>query len=320
MQCASPCSMALSSKESRFAITVQLRTGQKISVMFKKNLPVLAALVLIASSCTIKEQRLECLTPVSVHVNDFRVTIDTFSDTKATDVASYTNLKALTLAFYSGETEVYKSTQFQGDEAFGNFSLNLPLGTYTMVVLGYSCYEDDVLTLTSPTSAAFTAGRVGETFAYTQEVTVSNTDELELSATLDRIVAMLKVISNDNRPAGAQKVRMTFSAGGKAFNPTTGLATSNTGFSNTVNISTAVGERSGSISYLFLDSIEQTINVTVDVLDGNNEVLYHKVMRNVPFKRNRTTKLTGKLYTATASGSTTFQVNDDWLTDTVIPF
>ena len=288
--------------------------------MLQKFLPVLTTLVLIASSCTIKEQRLDCLTPVSVHVNDFRITIDTFSDTKATDAASYTNLKALTLAFYSGETEVFKSTQFQGDEAFGNFSLNLPLGTYTMVVLGYSCYEDDVLTLTSPTSAAFTAGRVGETFAYTQEVTVSNTDELELSATLDRIVAMLKVVSDDHRPAGAQKVRMSLSGGSKAFNPSTGFATSDTGFSNTVNISTDVGARSASISYIFLNNTEETMDVTVDVLGSNEEVLFHKVMRNVPFKRNRTTKLTGNLYTATAPGSTTFQVNEGWLTDTVIPF
>lgn len=189
-----------------------------------------------------------------------------------------------------------------------------------MVVLGYSCYEGDVLTLTNPTSAAFTAGRIGETFAYTQEVTVSNTDELELSATLDRIVAKFNVVSDDHRPQEAEKVRMTFSGGSKAFNPTTGLATSDTGFSNTVNISTEVGKRSASISYLFLNNTEETMDVTVDVLDADDVVLYHKEMRNIPFKQNRTTKLTGKLYTVTAPGSTAFQVNEDWLPDTVLPF
>lgn len=288
--------------------------------MLKKSLPFLAFLALVASSCGVKNQNPEGLTPVSVHVNDFRITIDNISDTKATDAASYSNLKALTLAFYEGSTEVFKSTQLQGDAHFGDFSLNLPLGTYAMVVLGYSCYEGDVLTLTSPTSAAFTAGRIGETFAYTQEVTVSNTDELELSATLDRIVAKFNVVSDDHRTQGAEKVRMTFSGGSKAFNPTTGLATSDTGFSNTVNISTNVGARSSSVSYLFLSTPEQTMDVTVEVLNSTEEVLYHKVMRNVPFKQNRSTKLTGKLYTVTAPGSTAFQVNEDWLDDLVVPF
>lgn len=288
--------------------------------MLQKSLPFFACLALVASSCTVKNQNPESLTPVSVHVNDFRITIDNISDTKATDAASYSNLKALTLAFYEDSDEVFKSTQLQGDAHFGDFSLNLPLGTYTMVVLGYSCYEGDVLTLTSPTSAAFTAGRVGETFAYTQEVTVSNTDELELSATLDRIVAKFNVVSDDHRTQGAEKVRMTFSGGAKAFNPTTGLATSDTGFSNTVNISTNVGARSSSVSYLFLSTPEQTMDVTVEVLNSTDEVLYHKVMRNVPFKQNRSTKLTGNLYTVTAPGSTAFQVNEDWLDDLVVPF
>ena len=288
--------------------------------MFKQISLSVAALVLL-TSCSIKEDRINnCSAPVSVQVQDFRVTIDNISDTKATDVADYPNLKALTLAFYEGETEVFKSTQKQGDAGFGNFSLNLPLGTYTMVVLGYSCYEGDVLTLTSPTQAAFTAGRVGETFAHTQEVVISNTNAVELSATLDRIVSKLFVVSDDKRPEGAEKVRMTFSGGAKAFNPSTGLATSNTGFSNTVTTSTDVGKRSGSVSYLFLNSTDQTMDVTIDVLDAEDAVLFHKVVRNVPFKVNRSTKLTGNVYTATAPGATTFQVNEEWITESTVSF
>lgn len=288
--------------------------------MYQKTLSVIVSLALIASSCGIKEQRSQCLTPVSVHVNDFLITVDTFSDTKATPANEYDNLKALTLAFYDGETEVYKSTQLQVDTGFGDFSLNLPQATYTMVVLGYSCYEGDVLTLTSPSQAEFTAGRVGETFAKTQEVVINSANPVEISATLDRIVSKLYVVSSDNRPAGVDKIRMTFGGGAKAFNPSTGLSTSNTGFSNTVNISTEVGKRSGSISYLFLNSAEQTMTVTLEALDADDAVVYTKVLRNVPFKVNRSTKLTGKLYTATAPGTTSFQVNDEWLTETSIAF
>jgi len=52
-------------------------------------------------------------------------------------------------------------------------------------------------------------------------------------------------------------VRITTSGGSKAFNPTTGLATTNTGFSNTVNITTtAVGNVAGPVGYIFIASDE----------------------------------------------------------------
>lgn len=94
-----------------------------------------------------------------------------------------------------------------------------------MVVLGYVLYDDDELTLTSPTQAEYTAGCPRETFATTQVVNVTNTTAKELTATLDRIVTCLQVISTDGRTANVNKVRMTFSAGGKRFSPTSGLAT-----------------------------------------------------------------------------------------------
>ena len=143
---------------------------------------------------------------------------------------------------------------------------------------------------------------------------------MEISATLDRIVSKLYVVSSDQRPSGVDKIRTTFSEGGKSFNPSTGLAISNTGFSNTVNISSEVGHRTGTISYLFLNTAEQTMDITIDALDANDHVVYSKTVRNVPFKVNRSTRLDGKVYTETLPGSTSFQVNDEWLTETTVSF
>ena len=81
------------------------------------------------------------------------------------------------------------------------------------------------------------------------------------------------------------------------------LATVNTGFSNTVNISTAVGAPTTSSSAIFLATDEQTMNVTIEVLDADGNVLSSKLVENVPFRRNRRTKLTGTLYSAPAAGS-----------------
>ena len=269
--------------------------------------------------------------PVQVYVSDFSVSQEEFpsgptrsgaargTTRAAADPATYDGVKALTLAFYAGDgTEAFKTTQTKGaleeGETFGEFTLSLPMGNYTMVVLGYGKSEDDDLVLTSPTQAEYTGAHARETFATTQPVNITSTSAVNLSATLNRIIAKLQVVSTDGRTANATNVRMTMSAGGKSFSPTTGLATVNTGFSNTVGISAAAGSTSSSISYLFLATDEQTMDVTIETLDEDGAVLFSKTVNNVPFKRNRVTKLTGTMYTNN-SVSGGFQIETEWLSD-----
>ena len=289
---------------------------------------IIAGLVLMAAGCgndesldsSVNLSSEQSLAPVTVSVNDFSISQEEMpAATRATAVGDYTGVKFLTLAFYaSNGTEVYKHTQekenLEEGDTFGEFSTSLPLGSYTMVVLGYVLYDDDALTLTSPTQAEWTVNAPRETFAATQEVNVTNTTALNLTATLDRIVSQLKVISTDNRTANVEKIRMTFAAGGKQFSPTTGLATVNTGSVSTVSASVAVGERSGSIGYIFLATDEQTMDVTIETLDSEGNTIYTKTVNSVPFKRNRITKLTGAIYSTNASAGS-FQVNTDWLSD-----
>ena len=286
-----------------------------------KKILIMAGLALLAASCTndssVFNNENSEKAPVTVRVDGFSISQEEFSGasrmTRATAVGDYSNVKVLTLAFYASDgTEVYKSTQSKNEANFGEFSTFLPIGSYTMVVLGYVLYDDDELTLTSPTQAEYTGGCPRETFAATQEVNVTNTTAKELTATLDRIVTCLQVISTDGRTASVNKVRMTFAAGGKRFSPTSGLATANTGSVSTVGNSATIGTSSTSTGYVFLTSDEQTMDVTIETLDAEGAVLFSKTVNNVPFKRNRRTKLTGAIYGAdvTASG---FQVNTDWL-------
>lgn len=257
---------------------------------------------------------------VKVHVSDFTVSQEDFpaSGSKA-DPADYNGVNAMTLAFYNAAgTEVVKTTQLKNENTtyttFGEFECSLPMGSYTMVVVAYKTQDDSPFVLTGPTAAAFTGAHAFETFATTQVVNITNTSAVDISATLNRIVAKLQVISTDGKTANATNVRMTFAAGGKSFNPTSGLATSNTGFANTVPISAAVGSPSNSTSYIFLASDEQDVDVTIETLDADGNTLFSKTIENVPFKRNRVTKLTGAMYTNTGVDGT-FQITTDWETE-----
>lgn len=149
-----------------------LTTMKKVSILF------IALMGMLAASCSNDESldssvnlsNEQAQAPVTVSVSGFAVGQEEFPDasggttrgtTRATAVSDYTSVKFLTLAFYKSDgTEQFKVTQNRDDATtfttFGEFSTSLPLGSYTMVVLGYVLYDDDALTLTSPTQAEYT--------------------------------------------------------------------------------------------------------------------------------------------------------------------
>lgn len=276
----------------------------------------MAAMVLLAASCSneieesVNNQNEQATAPVSVRVSDFSISMDEMSSEGMTRAAQNpadyfkSGGAAMTLAFYDTEgNEIYKTTQLKSEtpSGFGTFTANLPIGHYTMVALGRYYADGDVFTLTSPTEAGFTSERPRETFCATQEVTVTSTTPLDLDVTLNRISARLTIHSTDGRTASATKIRTTFTKGGRSFSPTTGLATEDTGFSQTNTPTTAVGVEIGATCYPFLATDEETMNVTIEALDDDNNVLFTKVVNNVPFKRNYVTNLQGAIYTASAS-------------------
>lgn len=295
--------------------------------MTKKTFWAVVICLFTASSCSNENENMvnnvlpeETVAPVTVHVDEFSVEQGNFPGTRGTAVGDYASLKVLTLAFYKNGTEVCKYTQFMNDPStyttFGEFSCSLGLGSYTMVVLGYG--GESAITLTSPTLATYT-DEVRDTFAATQEVTVTNSEAKNLTATLDRIVSLVAVISTDNRAADVTAIRTTLTGGSKSFNPTTGLATDNAGLVNTVT-TTAIGVTQIA-NYVFLATDEQTVNVTIETLDAGNNVLFSKTVNDVPLKRNRMTRLIGAMYSPSASVTAgSFELNTDWLTSYPISF
>ena len=272
--------------------------------------------------------------PVRVHVSDFSFSVDDFpgsvgpstsSGTAGTrgavDPGSYDGVKALTLAFYSADgSEVSKITQEKGSaENFGDFSLTLPVGSYTMVVIGRDVLEGDVFSLTSATVAGYTSERVRETFCAKQSVAITSSAAVNLDVTLNRIVAQLTIQSTDGRPEGASKIRTTYSGGGKMFNPSTGLAIEDTGFSLVNTPKSAVGVEIGIKNFAFLASDEQVMDITLEVLDADDNVLITKEVKDVPLVRNKKTTLSGALFTPTAV-AIGVRVEEDWLPEETITF
>lgn len=287
----------------------------------------LAGLVLLLAACSTDNSihNDDTLIPVTVRVSDFSVSQDEFPGTRATTApASYEGIDAITLAFYTEDgTEQYKTTQLKSNlpsgKTFGEIELSLPIGSYTMVVIGRGHFSGDVFTLESPASAFYDCEHVRETFTCTQDVKIGNCDAVDLSATLNRIVAQVAVVSTDKKTANVARIRTSFSAGGKSFNPTTGLALDNTGFSNTVYGEGNAGQTTSALNFLFLASDEQIMDVTIETLDADGAVLFSKTVNDVPLRRNRVTTLTGAMYSP-AAATATFTLSTDWLPGNSVNF
>ena len=291
----------------------------------KNFLNFLAAMVLLAATSCSNESELtisnqnedqqDSLTPVTVRVGDFSMSMEDFSDETTRAVESpeaYTNVKALTLAFYNSDgTQAYCSTQLKADNTtyttFGSFSLTLPGGSYKMIVLGYN--SEYPVAFNSMSDVSFGEDKSRELFCYTQDVVVSVKTPVDLTATLNRIVTKLNVSSSDNLTADVKKIRISLSKGGKSFNPFTGFATSDAGLVSDVTVTADVGKTTLCSVNFFIAGDEETMNVTIETLDANDNVIFSKVAENVPFKRNRVTILKGAMYDGRATGAFTLETN-----------
>lgn len=292
-----------------------------------KNLIFMAVCCLVFAACSNEESMSsvnlsgeQVMAPVTVRIDGVTISQEGFNGRRAVSVNDYNGVNMVTLAFYrvSDGTEVFKQTQNRGDNTtyttFGEFSTTLPMGSYTMVVLAYS--GNHAITLTSPTAATYGSNQVMDTFADTQEVVVNSISAVNLSATLDRIVAALGVQSTDIRPTEITQMRITYTKGGKNFNPTTGAATVDTGFQNLIVHSGSAGSTIYAGGFLFLATDEETMNVTIETLDAQQHVITTKTVNDVPLKRNRVTILTGAIYDVNASIAVgSIQINSGWLAD-----
>jgi uncharacterized protein YcfL len=290
---------------------------------------VAAMLLLAATSCSSDSENSvvtpQTSVPVTVRVDGFTQSLEDFSGSShraAQSVESYSNVKAITLAFYDANgVEQCKMEQLRDDHttytSFGEFSCSLPIGSYTLVAIARGLLPNDVFTLNSAVEAVY-GGSTRETFAGTKAVVINSTSAQNQNISLNRVCAKLVIETSDVRPAGIAKVRTTYGKGSKTFSPTTGFATDNNGFVIVNTPSAAVGSTITIGSYAFLTDNTQTMDITLETLDADDNVVFSQVVHDVPFKRNRVTKLRGALFSASVAPA--IQLETSWEDEEVVNF
>lgn len=205
-------------------------------------------------------------------------------------------------------------TQYSTDENFGQMSLTLPAGEYSVVAVGHSSAKS--ATIKSPEMVQFTASegqKLTDTFCYEGSVTVGDEPE-QHSLTMSRMTAMVRfVLTDEEIPAQMASIRFDYTGGSANFNPTTSEGTTKSTQSENRPVSANDQYQVFTFPYMASSGV---LTVTMSALTASGEVIKKKTLDAVPVTRNRITTYTGTLFsegegTITQSGFG-FTVNGEW--------
>lgn len=207
-------------------------------------------------------------------------------------------------------------TQTKDDSDFGQMTLSLAVGTYTVVAVGHSSIKS--ATIKSPQMVQFTASdgeKLTDTFCHCGQVTIGE-DGGHFSLVMNRVGAMLQLVFTDaaeNIPDVFQTLKIDYTGGSANFNPTTFEGTTKSTQSESRQRNASGIYQAFTFPY---QSDEGELKVTITALTADGTQIRQRVLNNVPVTRNRITTYTGHFFepgdgviTQTGFG---FSVNGDW--------
>ena len=258
--------------------------------------------------------------PVKVHVNMSGFDIETM--TRSTTSADNVGVSGIAFAVIDSEGEiVYSKQQANGETGFGSVSFELTEGTYTFAAEAHIYSDVSSISVSGGKAiATIDDSKIYETFAKSQQVTVTAGENIDIQMTLSRISAQLSLVTKDNQPEGAKKLQFFIGDATKSsYNSfSIDLATGTMAdFGTTGHLArewsrntSDAGKPTTQDCALLLASEQQNLPVKIVVLGSDNTVLRSHTIASVPFKQNCKTIIKGELYAT--EGSSTFQFGTDW--------
>ena len=212
---------------------------------------------------------------------------------------------------FVGDECVQSIHQTTSDDTWGQPQMSLTLGTHHVCFVA-SRGLSPVLDATAKT---LTWASVRDTYWKDYEVTVVNTSNGNRAVTLERVVAKLKLTTNDEIPAGAATLMCTPATWYYGLNYRTGApvtATNDQAISLSIPANYVGTSGQLVVSFFTISGTDEwTTDVSVAVKDGNGTSLGSSMINDAPMLRNRSTEYSGNLFSG--GGNMVVSINSDWL-------
>ncbi|MGM9733192.1 MAG: FimB/Mfa2 family fimbrial subunit [Prevotella sp.] len=213
------------------------------------------------------------------------------------------------MAVYQDGKRVDYVNQDNADNNFGTMSLDLPSGSYKLLVVAHSCSR--AATTTNFNKVSFTAP-LSDVFAYQTDISIT-TEAKTIAATLTRATARVDLIISDEIPENAASIMFNFKGGSTTLNAETmeGVAIST---HKVAEMEITDREQKTYSFYTFACPDGQKLKIEASAYDANGQLLGAKVFNDVTVERNRVTSITSPLFTGAIEGPSdiTITVDDSW--------
>lgn len=194
------------------------------------------------------------------------------------------------LAVFKGDRRVAIVRQDKGDKVFGQVSLSLDEGEYTVVVIAHN--GEGTATVTSPNEIKFKDNKVTDTFYYCGDITVDSDSSYDL--TLKRAVAMVRFVAEDKVPAGVSSMRFYYTGGSSTFDAVNGCGCVNSRQTEIRDVPAAAHTASSHYDiYTFPHSDDRPLNITVTALNASGGIVDERKFEDVKVERNQITRYSG---------------------------
>lgn len=211
---------------------------------------------------------------------------------------------------YVGGELVQQLHQVSTDADFAEPTLTLAYGEHTIYFIA-SRGVDPVL---NTTAHSLTFGKVRDTFWKAYNCTVTGSSGSNVSVTLDRVVTRMRVNITDVVDANAATLLLKPSQWYLGLDYLSGEPTSeSTDFVSSVTIPDSYKGQTGLQASIFGFSAATswTTDVTIECRKADNSVIGSAAVDNVPFMRNRTSVLSGNMFSH--GGNVSVALQTDWL-------
>ena len=201
------------------------------------------------------------------------------------------------------------------DDNFGSVSMKLSYGNHRLAVVCSRGEGSDV----DVSNGLIAWEKVRDTFWNVVDCDVAKTGSTDISVTLKRVAARMRVTINDIIPSDLKTISITGEPWYKGIDVKTGEAIGGlSSIEGVTDVSTLavpsayVGtEKKLAVSlWIMSKANEWTEDVTVKMLGENGDVLSEVVCPGVPMQRNRVTNVTGYFLSGGASGN--ILIDDSW--------
>ncbi len=217
----------------------------------------------------------------------------------------------LNFALFQGELKVKTINQDVSDKSFGNVSVVLSKGEYTVVVVAHN--GEGYATISSPDEIKFKDNKLTDTFLYCGNIDVKKDGEYKLR--LERVVSKIRFVINDHTPADVKRMKFYYTGGSSTLNAKNGTGAVNSRQTEIFDVDKQAYSTSSVYEiYTFPHSDGRKAKLTVTALDESGNNVAERIFENVEVNVNVITHYKGDFFDGSAGDGRAFSfvLDDEW--------